>query len=49
MLWRVAAILLIIWSIGWIIGKGSMWHIFLLCAIGVGFVQLVADWRTSQK
>ncbi|WP_352432043.1 hypothetical protein [Pyrinomonas sp.] len=49
MLWKITIALLSVWFIGWIAGKGGMWHVFLLCAIGVGFVQFVADRRAAQK
>lgn len=49
MLWKITVALLSVWLIGWVVGKDGMWHVFLLCAIGVGFVQFVADLRAAQR
>ncbi len=45
MLWIIAAVLLIAWSIGMIFHKGGFIHVLLLCALAVIVVQLVAGRR----
>ena len=45
MLWVIAVILVIAWSIGMIFHKGGFLHILILCAIAIIVVQLVATRR----
>lgn len=45
MLWVVAIILVLAWSVGMILHKGGFLHILLLCAIAIIVVQLVATRR----
>jgi hypothetical protein len=45
MLWVIAVILVIAWSIGMIFHKGGFLHILILCAVAIIVVQLVATRR----
>jgi hypothetical protein len=45
MLWVIAVILVLIWSVGMIFHKGGFIHILILCAIAIIIVQLVATRR----
>ncbi len=45
MLWVVAIVLLLAWSVGMIFHKSGFIHILLLCALAVIVVQLVAGRR----
>jgi hypothetical protein len=45
MLWIIAVILVLVWSVGMILHKGGFLHVLLLCAIAIIIVQLVATRR----
>ena len=45
MIWAIAVLLVIAWSIGMIMHKGGFLHVLLLCAIAIIIVQLVARRR----
>lgn len=45
MLWVIAVILVLAWSIGMIFHKGGFLHVLILCAIAIIIVQLVATRR----
>ncbi|HKS26605.1 MAG TPA: lmo0937 family membrane protein [Pyrinomonadaceae bacterium] len=45
MLWVIAVLLAVAWSIGMVLHKGGFIHILLLCAIALIVVQLVAGRR----
>jgi hypothetical protein len=45
MLWLIAVVLAIAWSIGMLLHKGGFIHMLLLCAIALIIVQLVAGRR----
>lgn len=45
MLWVIAVILVLVWSIGMIFHKGGFLHVLILCAIAIIVVQLVATRR----
>jgi hypothetical protein len=45
MLWVIAVLLAVAWSVGMILHKGGFIHILLLCAIALIVVQLVAGRR----
>jgi hypothetical protein len=45
MIWAIAVILVLTWSVGMIFHKGGFWHILILCAIAIIIVQLVATRR----
>lgn len=45
MLWVIAVLLILGWSVGMILHKSGFIHILLLCAIAIIVVQLVAGRR----
>jgi hypothetical protein len=45
MLWVIAVLLAVAWSVGMLFHKGGFIHILLLCAIALIIVQLVAGRR----
>ncbi|HEX8707740.1 MAG TPA: lmo0937 family membrane protein [Pyrinomonadaceae bacterium] len=45
MLWVIAVLLVIGWSVGMLLHKGGFIHVLLLCAIAIIVVQLVAGRR----
>jgi hypothetical protein len=45
MVWLVAVLLVIAWSVGMLLHKSGFIHILLLCAIAIIVVQLVAGRR----
>jgi hypothetical protein len=45
MLWVIAVILVLAWSVGMIFHKGGFIHVLILCAIAIIIVQLVATRR----
>jgi hypothetical protein len=45
MIWAIAVILVIAWSIGMILHMGGFLHVLILCAIAIIIVQLVARRR----
>jgi hypothetical protein len=48
MLFKIAALLLTIWVIGILMGKGRFLHILLLCGIALIVVETAAIWRAKQ-
>jgi hypothetical protein len=44
-LWVIAVLLVLAWSVGMIFHKGGFLHILILCAIAIIIVQLVATRR----
>jgi hypothetical protein len=44
-LWAIAVILVLAWSVGMIFHQGGFLHILILCAIAIIIVQLVARRR----
>jgi hypothetical protein len=49
MLWVVAVILVLIWSVGMILHMGGFLHVLILCAIAIIIVQLVATRRAVDE
>ncbi|HYE63958.1 MAG TPA: lmo0937 family membrane protein [Pyrinomonadaceae bacterium] len=45
MLWVIAVVLIVAWSLGLILHQSGLIHLLLLCAIAVIIVQLVAGRR----
>jgi hypothetical protein len=45
MVWLVAVLLVVAWSVGMLLHKSGFIHILLLCAIAIIVVQLVAGRR----
>lgn len=45
MLWVIAVLLVVAWSVGMLLHKGGFIHILILCAIALIIVQLVAGRR----
>ena len=44
-IWLIAVILVVVWSVGMIFHMGGFLHILILCAIAIIIVQLVATRR----
>lgn len=48
MIWAIAVILVIAWSIGMFLHMGGFLHVLILCAIAIIIVQLVARRRAVE-
>ncbi len=48
-IWLIAAALFAAWAVGkFVLGREGFIHIFLLCAVAVGVVQLVHERRAAR-
>ena len=47
-IWIVDLGLFLSWLVGVLLGKGGFLHLLFLCAVGVAFVQWIADRRAAR-
>ncbi|HEX8181787.1 MAG TPA: hypothetical protein VF525_19760 [Pyrinomonadaceae bacterium] len=47
-IWIITLVLLVVWLVGLMLGKGGFLHILLLCAVSLALVQWIAERRGRQ-